>query len=161
MSTTHSRADGSRLVLLTASALILGIFGMNTLGLHCPGLSHAAAMPLMSSASGVVISHVDTAGHAAPPSRAGLAVDDRAAPAMSLPAATGHGGTNGGPGELVSLCVALLAAAAGAFLVLLALRRAPRMWAVVCSAITKRITGCIQLAGTGPPPVWKFSVIRC
>ena len=65
-------------------------------------------------------------------------------------------------GHMVLLCVATLAAAAGTLLALRSLiRRAPRVWAVLRRASSRRITGWLTPTGTGPPPVWEFSVIRC
>lgn len=78
---------------------------------------------------------------------------------------TGRGG-EGEPGhslgDMVMLCVAMLVAAGASLLAMLGLhRRVPRVWAVLPPAITARVTRQDAYRGTGPPPVWQFSVIRC
>lgn len=62
---------------------------------------------------------------------------------------------------MVMLCVAMLSVAAGALLlVLLALRRRPRLreHRPARTALLRPLTARL---GTGPPPVWEFSVVRC
>ena len=63
---------------------------------------------------------------------------------------------------MVMLCFAMLAATAGALLLLLlGLHRKPRVRAhrlVVLTTVTRWVTARL---GTGPPYVWQFSVIRC
>ena len=65
-------------------------------------------------------------------------------------------------GHMALLCVAMLAAAAGTLLALrFLIRRAPGVWAVLRRAPSRRISGWLTPTGTGPPPGWEFSVIRC
>lgn len=115
-------------------------------------------------------------GHDAAPSTVGAAYADvRAVAAHDRAAAAGHGaghvteaaldddgGPGHSPGDVMMLCAAMLVVA-GALLGLLArLRRVPRLWAVLRPALTYfRPTARAARGGTGPPPAWQFSVIRC
>jgi hypothetical protein len=72
------------------------------------------------------------------------------------------GGDGHNLGSMVMLCFAMLAATAGALLLLLlGLHRKPRVWAhrpTVPTTVSRWVTA---RRGTGPPYVWQFSVIRC
>jgi hypothetical protein len=104
--------------------------------------------------------HAAASSHHEPSVRA-VGDDTRAGVAPSSGAAAPTAG-NQGMGHMVLLCMAMLAASAGTLLALPSLiRRAPRVWAFLGSAPVHRITGWLTPTGTGPPPVWEFSVIRC
>ena len=64
---------------------------------------------------------------------------------------------------MVMLCAAMLAGAAVALLALLVRRgRLPKVWAVLQRAGRAwRPEPRVLRVGTGPPSVWRFSVIRC
>ncbi|MEQ7846969.1 hypothetical protein [Nocardioides kribbensis] len=149
---TWSRALPALLTAAVAS-IVLGIIGMHALSTHgvtgvgitdhsamtSPTIGQHADMP------GEPVMSVATSGHAGMSS---TAPDD------------GGGGHN--MGSMVMLCFAMLAATAGALLLLLlGLRHIPRMWAhrtAVPTTVAKWVTA---RRGTGPPYVWQFSVIRC
>ncbi|MEO5664354.1 MAG: hypothetical protein ABIR39_13825 [Nocardioides sp.] len=138
--------------LLTAAvaAVVLGIIGMHALSTHgVMGTTDHSTMtsPVSSLLDGA---HDDTHGSTATTgAHAGL---------PALP----DGGDGHSPGSMVMLCFAMLAAAAGALLLLsLGLRRKPRVRTHrrgVLTTVTKVVTARL---GTGPPYVWNFSVIRC
>ena len=132
-------------LLVAVAALLLGILGMHALGRH--GVSHGAPAPGVS---------------VAPPAGAtGTAVEHGAHHGTEAAADEGHGPQHGAA-EMVVLCAAMLAAAAGMLLVLAGLRhRAPPVWAELRSALALRVTSRARPGGTGPPAVWKFSVVRC
>ena len=132
-------------LLVAVAALLLGILGMHALGLH--GVSHGAPAPGVS---------------VAPPAGAtGTAVEHGAHHGTEAAADEGHGPQHGAA-EMVVLCAAMLAAAAGMLLVLAGLRhRAPPVWAELRSALALMVTSRARPGGTGPPAVWKFSVVRC
>lgn len=65
-------------------------------------------------------------------------------------------------GSMVMLCFAMLAATAGALLLVLPVRRRrPRARAQRRTAPTTVAPWVTTRLGTGPPYVWQFSVIRC
>jgi len=143
---TQSRALPA---LLTAAvvSIVLGIVGMHALNTH----------GVISNADHASMTSPMTSSHA----------DMSAAPSTSNPAgvtgaAAVPGKGNGRHVGMVMLCVAMLAATTGALLLLtLGLRRTPRAWAqlpTVPTTLTRWVTARL---GAGPPPVWKFSVIRC
>jgi hypothetical protein len=164
-----TRLSGSRIArpLLVAAvvAIALGILAMHAIALH--GICHQPTLRAATSAMTPEMGHPahDGPGFAAsshhePPAHATGGDTHAGAVAPSGAAAP----TAGEPGisHMVLLCVAMLAAAAGTLLALRALiRRAPRVWAVLRRAPSRRITGWLPSTGTGPPPVWEFSVIRC
>ena len=88
---------------------------------------------------------------AAQPSTTGLAVGE-----------ADEGGHHG-LSSMAILCTVMLAAAAGAALLLVGAHRAPRIWSHVSTI--DRATVCpgstVACRGTGLPPAWEFSVIRC
>jgi hypothetical protein len=153
-------------------AVALGILAMHAISLH--GVCHQPTLAGVTSAMTPEMGHpaLDGPGFAAShhhaaasghdePSVSAIGDDTRAGVAPPSGAAARTAGDRG-LGHMVLLCVAMLAAAAGTLLALRSLvRRAPRVWAVLRSAPVHRITGWLTPTGTGPPPVWEFSVIRC
>lgn len=147
--TSTGRAVPGLLAAVVVS-IVLGILGMHALSTHG------------------VMGEADHGGH---PAMSGMS-SDTAAPAGSLvpeadPSGDGSGSGEGGGhdmGGMVMLCAAMLAATAAALLLLAALgtRHTPRFWALLPTAVTTTTTGWVtSRLGTGPPPVWEFSVIRC
>ena len=132
-------------LLIAVAALVLGILGMHALGLH--GVSHGAPAPGVSVAPAA-----DSTGTAA---------EHGAHHGTEAAADEGHGPQHGAA-EMVVLCAAMLAAAAGMLLALAGLRhRAPPVWAELRAALALRVTSRARPGGTGPPAVWEFSVVRC
>jgi len=171
-----TRPSGSlmaRPVLVAAVVVIaLGILAMHGISLH--GICHQPTLAAVTSEMATEMGHpaLDGSGFAAsyhhaaasshhePPVRATGGDTHAGAAAHSGDAAPTAG--ERGMGHLVLLCVAMLAAAAGTLLALrFPIRRAPRVWAVLRRVPSRRITGWLTPTGTGPPPVWEFSVIRC
>lgn len=148
---TWSRALPALLTAAVAS-IVLGIIGMHALSTHgVTGMSVTDHDTMTSPTSGA---HGDMSG----------------GPVMS-PATGEHAGMSstapddgGGHsmGSMVMLCFAMLAATAGALLLLLlGLRHIPRVWAHRTAVPTTVIRWVTARLGTGPPYVWSFSVIRC
>lgn len=142
--------------LLTAAvvSIVLGIIGMHALSTHgVMGTTDHSTMtsPVTSPMTGA---HDDMS--AGP--LTGAAREADAGMASTAP----DSGDRHHMGSMVMLCVSMLAAAAGALLLLfLGLRRKPRVWAhrlAVPITVTRWVTARL---GTGPPYVWNFSVIRC
>jgi hypothetical protein len=143
-------------------AIVLGILGMHGISAHGAHLhgsltrAHAAtpAAVVMADHQPVAVDSTDphAAGHVAPAGAAGHPAGQ----------AEGTGGM-GGMGGMVMMCVAMLAGAAVALLTLLVRHgRLPGVWALLGPAGRFRVPvpAVLQL-GTGPPAVWRFSVIRC
>ena len=148
-------------------AVALGLLAMHAISLH--GVCHQPTLAAVTSAMTPEMGHPALAAshqHAAvsshdEPSVHAVGDDTRTGVAPPSGAAAPTAGDRG-LGHVVLLCVAMLAAAAGTLLALRSLiRRVPRVWAVLRRAPGRRITGWLTPTGTGPPPVWKFSVIRC
>lgn len=152
--TSISRAVPGLLAVVVVS-IILGILGMHALSTHgvMDGADHGGH-PAMSGTGAMTSETSDPA--------AGLLVDPVVDP-VADPAAAGAGEGGGHDmGGMVMLCAAMLAATAAALLLLvLGLRRVPRFWALLPTAVTTMTRGVTSRPGTGPPPVWEFSVIRC
>lgn len=136
-------------------SVVLGIVGMHALSMHgVMGISDHSAMtnPATSPVAGA---HGDMLGASDVITTAGAA--DAGMSGTEPQKGEGHS-----LGSMVMLCFAMLAATAGALLLLLlSLRRRPSAWVhrvIVPVTVTKWVTA--QL-GTGPPYVWQFSVIRC
>ncbi|WP_248581094.1 hypothetical protein [Nocardioides sp. InS609-2] len=129
-------------------SIVLGIVGMHALNTH----------GVMSNAD-----HAVMTGEASEHVAGQMAVTDEAATSVpGAAAATPAGGAGHGLGDMVMLCVAMLAAAAGILLLLLAgLRRIPRTWAHLPAAPTTVPQWFVARLGAGPPPEWEFSVTRC
>ena len=141
---TPSRALPALLAAAVVS-VVLGIIGMHALNTHgvMGNTDHAMTSPATSPMTGA---HADMS----------------AGPETGSPTGSVPGGDNGpGMGSMVMLCFAMLVATAGALLLLLlGVRRMPRVWAHLPAPTT--VTGWVTARlGTGPPPVWEFSVIRC
>lgn len=145
---TLSRALPALLAAAVVS-IVLGIIGMHALNTHgvTGSTDHTMTSPVTSPMTGA---HAD------------MSSDMSASPDTGNPAGLVPDGGNGSDmGSMVMLCFAMLAATAGALLLLvLGVRRMPRVWAhlpaptIVTRSVTARL-------GTGPPPAWEFSVIRC
>ena len=140
-------------------AIVLGILGMHGVDAHGVNMhgamahAEAAATSLVSVMPGhdpVAVEH----GGAYSTAHTGMTADDHG---------SGDAGGMSGMSGTVMLCVAMLAGAAAAMLGLLVRRgRLPRVWAVLKSAGRLwRPKACVLRVGTGPPSVWRFSVIRC
>src|ERR687897_13466 len=156
MPTSASTSPGVR-TLTTAGlgavvgALVLGILGMHSLGQHSP-TTHDTHRVVASAT-------VDP--HASHPDHAPVTVG-------AARTTVGDGGL--GPSsddhepavDMVMFCAAmLLAAAAGVLLTLRLVRpghRAPLSLRLLFRALAIAATA---RAGTGPPAVWGFSVVRC
>ena len=139
-------------VLLTAvvASIVLGIVGMHTLSTH--GVTGSMDHSTMSSPI------TGTHGHAFGEPAMSPATGEHAGMSSTAPDG-GEGHTVGG---MVMLCFAMLAATAGALLLLLVgLRHSPRVWAHWFTAPTTVARWVTDRLGTGPPYVWQFSVIRC
>jgi hypothetical protein len=154
---TVSRALPALLTAAVAS-IVLGIIGMHALSTHGVGsmgmgLTDHSTMtsPVVSPMTGA---HGDTHGEPViSPATGGHA-------SMSSSAPDDGGGHS--MGSMVMLCFAMLAATAGALLLLLlGLRHVPRVWAHRIPEPTTVIRWVTARVGTGPPYVWNFSVIRC
>lgn len=126
-------------------AIVLGIVGMHALNTH--GVAGATDHAMTSSMAGA---HADMSADMS-------AGPESGSPTGSVP----DGGDGHNLSGMVMLCLAMLAATAGALLLLrLGVRRMPRVWAHLPApiSVTRWVTTRL---GTGPPPLWEFSVIRC
>ena len=136
---------------MSALVVVLGIFGMHVLAHH--GTTHPP-VPENASASAYVHDAVGGAGqHAAQATGTDLGV--ASGPSRDR-------GSDHALGDMVMLCVALLAAAGTVLGLRTFVRRSPRPWALLAVAVAD-VSPLRRLArlDTGPPPVWQFSVIRC
>ena len=136
-------------------SVVLGIIGMHALSTHgVMGTTDHSAMT-SPAASPMTGAHGDMSGASDTDRTAGAA---HAGMSSTAP----QKGDGHSLGSMVMLCFAMLAAAAGALLLLfLGLRCRPRAWAhrlIVPTTVTTWVTARL---GTGPPYVWNFSVIRC
>ena len=138
------------LLMAAVASIVLGIVGMHALSTHgvVGGADHSAMTSPMTGA------HGDIHGEPVMSPDTG----DRAGMSSTAP----DEGDGHSLGSMVMLCFAMLAAAAGALLLLLlGLRRKPRVWAYrlpTPATVTRWVTARL---GSGPPYVWNFSVIRC
>lgn len=141
--------------LLTAfvASIVLGIIGMHALSTH--GVTRTTDHPTMTSAVSSPMTGAHEGMSTSPVTSA------NAGEHAGLPAVP-DGGDGHSLGSMVMLCFAMLAATAGALLLLLlGVCRKPRAWAHrlhVPTTVTRWATAPL---GTGPPYVWNFSVIRC
>lgn len=145
-------------VLLAAvvASIVLGIIGMHALSTHgvmgMGSTDHSTMTGPATSPMTVVHGDVPDGTVTSPSSEAFAGI------ASTAP----DSGDGHHMGTMVMLCLAMLAATAAALLLLLVgLRRRPRMWAhrpAIPTTVIKRVTA---RHGTGPPYVWQFSVIRC
>ena len=158
MRTVHGMAmqglPGRRPTLLTLliAALVAGIFGMHALvaGIGCGATE--SSLPAGDGATGASPG-MAAMGHAS----AGTG-PMKAAPSRT--ASPVHGGCPD-MGGMLMLCIAVLTAAAGALLALLAHRRLKCAWLSAPRRDRTIVRRLLDYARTGPPPVWEFSVIRC
>ncbi|MDR7253372.1 hypothetical protein J2X46_002357 [Nocardioides sp. BE266] len=153
---TLSRALPALLTAVVAS-IVLGIVGMHALSTHgvsgmgTGSLDHSTMTGPMTVADGVTHSGMSTGPVISP------AAGKHAGTSSTAP--EGDGGHS--LGSMVMLCFAMLAATAGALLLLLlGLRYKPRVWDALRAPTTVARWVTARL-GTGPPYVWQFSVIRC
>lgn len=135
-------------------AIVLGILGMHGIDAHGVNLHGSTTRAAAAPATAVMADHGP------------VAVDSHHALSAGTPSsdAPGHpAGHAGGTGGVVMLCVAMLAGAALALLTLLVRRgRLPKVWAILDPAGRARTAvPAVVRVGTGPPAVWRFSVIRC
>lgn len=151
MTTARRRRLRGRLLLVMTAAIAFGVLGMHALSAPQVGASpvHATVLgvdvgatpPSDVPAHGTHGTHADSLGH-----------DD------AQDAHGSHG--DGGAGHIMMLCAAMLAAVA--LLVLGAVVRGlTRWWAILAPAVVRAIAPRAAPSGTGPPAVWRFSVIRC
>lgn len=145
-------------------AVVLGILGMHGIGVHgvnLHGPTTHAAHP--ASPTAPVMAGQDTTADvgAAVTSNHGHAAGEATSIASDQPDGQ-TGGTND-RGEMAMFCVAMLAGAAAALLaVLVRCGRLPQLWAVLPPAgRVQPLELAVLRVGAGPPPVWRFSVMRC
>jgi hypothetical protein len=133
-------------------SLVLGIVGLhvlNTYGL-LGGASHAA-MDMPSAAAHMSGTHDGPAD-----------VDRTAGTTIAAPSVVAVGDPGHGLGHTMMLCVVMIALGAGTLLLALrGLRRVPRRWVHLPTMPTALSKSFTMRLGTGPPPVWEFSIIRC
>lgn len=135
--------------LLAALVVVLGILGMHALA-H-PDSSHPSAAPEVGGAAYAHHASGGTDAHVAP------------MPSATAPVEPTFGsGPKHALGDMVMLCAAMLAAAGTMLVLLWSIRRSPRVWAFVApAAASVRPTRWLERVDSGPPAVWRFSVIRC
>lgn len=143
-------------------ALVLGILGMHGFDAHGVTM-HGPVTPAAGAAAAMTMgmAHDD---HVTAASGAAHSGSDAAPSPASHPDDQASGmGDLGGMGAMALMCVAMLAGAAVALLVLLTRRgRLPKVWAVLDAAGRRRAAvPAVLRVGTGPPAVWRFSIIRC
>ncbi|GEP37554.1 hypothetical protein NPS01_12170 [Nocardioides psychrotolerans] len=136
-----------RVVLALLSVVILGILGMHVLSQHCA--------PTAQAEHGTHSTPSEHAGHAADPVAAAAASAASAVVAVST-------GDAGGSAQLGMLLCAFIVLASAIALLLVGLRG----HTVLPSYDVRRARSLVPRlraspSGTGPPPVWQFSVIRC
>ncbi|GAA4687397.1 hypothetical protein [Nocardioides nanhaiensis] len=151
-----------RALALTAAvaAIVLGILGMHALNLHSVHAGSGAHPPDHVGAPAATAGLV---AHGHPGDLVDAAASTGAVPA---PASTQPDPPTGGShdaGGMVMLCLAMLTATSALLLVLLHLRRTSRVGflARVPRPTTLRARRVAAYLPTGPPVVWRFSVVRC
>lgn len=137
-----------RLVRLAAAvAITAGLFGMHVLAHH--GATHE---PIARADSALMSMSAD----------AGDAHATATSPDRDAMAGGGAHGTGHGLAGMVMMCVAVLAAAITLLGLLVLVRVGLRWWALPRLTLTRlRPVRWNPPAGTGPPPAWRFSVVRC
>ena len=152
---TVSRALPALLIAVVAS-IVLGIIGMHALSTH--GVMGMGTTDHSTMASPVTSAMTGARGDMS----ADPLIDAAAGAHTDMSSTAPDDGDGHSLGSMVMLCFAMLAATAGALLLLLlGLRGRPRVWAhrpTVLATVTQWVT--VRL-GAGPPYVWNFSVIRC
>lgn len=142
MSTTRSTGTTARLVTAALGAVVVAIV-VGIVGMHALSLD---AVP----------SGGDHAAHAAHAGTVSMADHPLQETEVGPVTGSGHG-----LHHAAMTCVFMLAAAGALLLVLLVLRRVPRSWVRSAPAVRSPRRPPLLRVGTGPPPVWEFSVIRC
>ena len=135
-------------------AIVLGILGMHGIDAH--GVTMHGAVAHAEAATSMVMPV-----HDPDPVEGGEA---HSTPHPETSAAGHNSGDAGGMGGMGMLCVAMLAGAAAALLAFLVRRGSrPKVWAVLKPARRGWHPAPPHMwrIGTGPPSVWRFSVIRC
>ncbi len=140
-------------LLTLVGVVVLGILGMHALGLH--GTSMAVRHGDAATMPAAVATDSHSATHAA------LVAQLSGADAVHDALLTAPTGDRHDMGSMVMLCVAMLAAAAALVLGVLLARRLLRGWRPVPTLHRSLLRLLPSPAGTGPPPEWAFSVIRC
>ena len=157
LSRTLPRTPGRvRTALLAPAvvAIVLGILGMHGIDAH--GVTMHGAVAHAEAATSMVMPVHD------PDSVEGG--EAHSTPHLETSAAGHNSGDAGGMGGMGMLCVAMLAGAAAALLAVLVRRGSrPKVWAVLKPARRgwHPAPPHVWRIGTGPPSVWRFSVIRC
>lgn len=153
----HQPVSRPFLLLLLIGALTAGIFGMH--GLVCTagtsGTEHRSTSTSMGTSNappgkGGMVGNKTTAGAAASSPMTAQAM----AEAIAGPAGTDMG-------DMLMLCIAILTVASGALLALLTLRRLCRRIRGLLPPGTFGLRPVLAHVRSGPPPAWRFSVIRC
>lgn len=139
--------------LVAALVVALGILGMHALAHHGTTHQSSAAQSSAASAGATAPAHHDVAGnahHEAPATAADLTPSGLA------------GGADHALDDMVMLCAAMLAAAGTVLALLAAVRRSPRLWALLPPTVARvRPVRHLARVDSGPPPEWRFSVVRC
>ena len=157
---------GRTVLVALVAALVVGILGMHALASHSapsPAGAADAAVPSRSmSVAGAASGH--DAAMAAGTSHVG-----HAHPEAAPHASAGAAGTSADPGSdsrhdmasMVMLCAVMLATAALTLLVVLAAGIVRPLLPAAFQPAAVRERALEWVRGTGPPPEWQFSVIRC
>jgi hypothetical protein len=158
--TVQAVKQQARFLLLPAclAAVVLGILGMHAFTHHQPMPMTAAASATTQPAAGA-----QATGH-------DLQTVTGVVPELSERAATAPAGhpvplVSALPdpmSDMVMLCAAMLLGAAAGALLALRLARLARTRGLPHTAVGGNLTNpFLPRVGTGPPDVWRFSVVRC
>lgn len=154
--TTPGRALDARL-LVTVVGVLMGLLGMHAL--TAPS-SHDTAPAARLAAAAAGHDGTDDGSHATSGDHATSTGESHAGAATSsAPAEDTDGHGSHSPGSVLMMCLAVLAVALSLLLPLAralttGFLRLPRLTSALLPTRGHRL-------GTGPPPVWKFSVVRC
>jgi hypothetical protein len=157
---TAARLSSRGALAALVGLLVVGILGMHALATHgtpaTPAGAATMAMPTATSGhQGAMTSDDSLHAHEHP-------ADTTTAPAGSPGGSPGAvPGSGHDLGDMVMLCVAMLAAAAVTLLLLLAVRIIGALLPAAFQPAAARVRARQWVRGTGPPHVWAFSVIRC
>lgn len=155
--TTPRRAPDARL-LVTVVGVLLGLLGMHAL--TAPGAGHDPAPAASHAAPAGAHDRTHDDRHAAHAHAASTVDESTGASASGAPVKDEGGHGSHSPGSMLMMCLAVLAVAV------------TLLWPRLRSRATgflrlPRLTGTRLVParplglGTGPPPAWQFSVIRC
>ena len=148
---------GTALATLVA-AVVLGILGMHALASHgTPATSDAP--PGTTSMAGMAADVSHQAGHSSRHASEGNDVGTHNGQVSSR--SSGEGSGHGDAMSMLMLCVVVLTAAALTLLVLLIVGIAPPLLPASFHPAALRARAMQTARGTGPPPEWQYSVIRC